>query len=1212
MAFFAAFFALFVDILWAAAISYGAALVAQQFAKDPKKRLPDLGNYPILTSQKGVAIPKVYGCERVSGNVIWMGPQFFYEKKTHQPHVDGHVRVKTYFKDFMVGVAEGPGFITKIWNGKTLIWASDGTGTQVNNDTQTINVATAPTTAPSSTAPGSIRISNGNGTQDARFYTGEDFGKYDDLIWAWFENFETGPTPNIPNFSFEICTTNGYKYTYISGNGGLWGVPLNVNNVLTIDADRPAVDRGGGVTGIPVTNHPFRTGDVIRITGTANYNGARTVLASSTKDELQFTVAFAAETFDGTEVLVKTITGLQGGSGHSAQDAGGNLWYAHTWWAANSTYLTKIAPDGTVSYDDLDDNGTWPINGKTSSTTRGFRITPDSKYLYICIDDADITPNQVLQKYDLATGEQLWSVTAGQFGGYELNLDAQQNVYVAGVSGSGAGTGAVSFDADDGSVITDYGDALPSNYALEIDDAMGLIVASRSTNLNVRTVDNLSGDSITGYGANIGTGNVIIHGGFIYVLERAATPLLHKISWDGTALTTELTVNGPPFGAGLYVELSGNIVVINQDWTVGQDDVMWFYDTDLNFISKQEGMFNSMFRTWVAPAGGAWIHGDSTFFPGISSTAEDENPAIIIEDLVMQGRYGAGVLQQYLNDDSVRTQQLYWEQQENRISLSITEQVPMMDWVDFVLSHCNGFRFWSEGQLHLGAFKDEASIASLTQDDLIREDGPDAPPPVQIVKRKASETSNRIEINWTDRSKVYDLSVAMAQDEVDQRISGKVRIKAADLTGIHNAALAQRQALRLLIETMYRFSMYSFAVSYKNMLLQVGDVIDLTDGHLLTSQRMRILAREEDKDGREIKIEAVEDIAGLYPETNYNTQQTEAVPDDPPGSDDLVSGTLNFREHVTLPHLYLFFAPGDTDTDGALIYRSYDDITYEFVGRVVFDKDTSPNSAGTTTSVLPPAKAVMHRFDESFTVDIGTITSLRTDVSDAEFFNNQSLLRIGDEILAFKTAEDQGSGIWKITQTIRGLFGTEAVEHPVGSNFATVSLIDLLYHLNVEEAGQVIYFKALATSGETVSQTLTDVEETEYEVVREHERPYPLSIQGVRDAVGLITVNAFPVFVEFNLASKEAGYNLGGHGEIGWGHFVKDTRIVGINVRLTTISGVEIVFEYHSLRGYNATDYELTIFETDRIGNEPIRVEMEPVTSLPSYKTTANLIDVVP
>jgi len=62
-----------------------------------------------------------------------------------------------------------------------------------------------------------------------------------------------------------------------------------------------AVNVGGGVVGIPVTNNPFATGESVVIANTVNYDGTYTVLGSSGANQVDITVAFNAENFDGVD-----------------------------------------------------------------------------------------------------------------------------------------------------------------------------------------------------------------------------------------------------------------------------------------------------------------------------------------------------------------------------------------------------------------------------------------------------------------------------------------------------------------------------------------------------------------------------------------------------------------------------------------------------------------------------------------------------------------------------------------------------------------------------------------------------------------------------------------------------------------------------------------------------------------------------------------------
>ena len=62
-----------------------------------------------------------------------------------------------------------------------------------------------------------------------------------------------------------------------------------------------AVDKGGGKVGIPVTGHPFETGEVITIANTVNYNAVNHVVdGDSTVNEVVIVYGFSVETFDGT------------------------------------------------------------------------------------------------------------------------------------------------------------------------------------------------------------------------------------------------------------------------------------------------------------------------------------------------------------------------------------------------------------------------------------------------------------------------------------------------------------------------------------------------------------------------------------------------------------------------------------------------------------------------------------------------------------------------------------------------------------------------------------------------------------------------------------------------------------------------------------------------------------------------------------------------
>ncbi|GAG87958.1 unnamed protein product, partial [marine sediment metagenome] len=195
-------------------------------------------------------------------------------------------------------------------------------------------------------------------------------------------------------------------------------------------------------------------------------------------------------------------------------------------------------------------------------------------------------------------------------------------------------------------------------------------------------------------------------------------------------------------------------------------------------------------------------------------------------------------------------------------AFALEGQRPVMDWVDLINSHYFGYLVMSGGKIKLGCYRLQDPVATLTVDDLVVESEDDVP--VQIKKRPYKDTANKIELSWTNRAKLYENSVVVANDEVDQRVSRKVRTRSLQLAGITESELAQDTAYRMLFESLFRFTSYIFKLGYKNMLLEAGDVVLLSDGGVIVEQRVRITMVRQSKDGRTLDVEAMEDLPYLY------------------------------------------------------------------------------------------------------------------------------------------------------------------------------------------------------------------------------------------------------------------------------------------------------------------------------------------------------------
>ena len=591
--------------------------------------------------------------------------------------------------------------------------------------------------------------------------------------------------------------------------------------------------------------------------------------------------------------------------------------------------------------------------------------------------------------------------------------------------------------------------------------------------------------------------------------------------------------------------------------------------------------------------GGSVVRIAAFAFPLEPST--DENCALVIKDLLTNTRYGAGLDEStYLNTDTFNAVASYCASNNLNISLVIDTQKPLWDWVDYICSHFGGFRYRSGGKICLGVFSEADSAFALTRDNLVVP-GDDATPPVSIKKRKYTETYNRIEIQWTDRDADYDTSIAIASDEVDQRISGQMRKNTIDLAGITDPTYAQRMAYRMLIESMYRHSMYSFTLAYKNMLLEVNDVGSLTDGFLLTDEKIRITSVSEAQDGKGLFIEAVEDGSGLYPDIAFASQQTEWTPPETPV---LSNARIVFRENIFLPYLHLSFVPGNENVSGYNIYRSYDAASYTFVGRSTLDGITGEdsNSYGTLESSLPAYPAVVYRKDEKLLVDIGTLTDLDTAIADATFFNGLKILRIGDEIIGYHSCvETFAAGVWEVTGLIRGLDNTLPTIHSPGDAVETLD-IDFTYILNETDIGRTVYFKTVVFYGNDF-QDVSDATAYSHSVLGKSLKPLPVSLIRIRNREGLTTYKTDDVIIDWYFCSRTSGFGRGGYGNALWGAFAFDISIKTMNAILKEIDDTEILNLILDISSVGLP-MSLLIEDADRGGNNPYKVELTPGSTL--------------
>ncbi|GAG34440.1 unnamed protein product, partial [marine sediment metagenome] len=237
------------------------------------------------------------------------------------------------------------------------------------------------------------------------------------------------------------------------------------------------------------------------------------------------------------------------------------------------------------------------------------------------------TTKHWLEMYDLTDNSNVWSVQA-QFGTcYAIDVDEDDNCYAATSSVGLLGHDLAKFEPIAGvrSDFTDAGGQFMVNVNsggpdVVISGGSESTVAPAVNNLYVSTLTDSSRAKMAVGGTYFaGTWNTYViankgafvhDNGFIYVMSHTPTCTLYKIQINRSgieiaSLTEVTSVAGPTHGVGIYVDQWGNIAVLNQDNGATETDLIYYYDTDLNFISKIDGLFPAL-RTWDSAVGGAW------------------------------------------------------------------------------------------------------------------------------------------------------------------------------------------------------------------------------------------------------------------------------------------------------------------------------------------------------------------------------------------------------------------------------------------------------------------------------------------------------------------------------------------------------------------------------------------------------------------------------
>ncbi len=374
--------------------------------------------------------------------------------------------------------------------------------------------------------------------------------------------------------------------------------------------------------------------------------------------------------------------------------------------------------------------------------------------------------------------------------------------------------------------------------------------------------------------------------------------------------------------------------------------------------------------------------------------------------------------------------------------------------INEIISLTNAYMFWSndhykivvlDDQAH-GSWKPDTTIRyNLTADDFIEQSNGAL---VTYSRKDSSEVYNQYPVEFISRANSYDketVSYALSKDVAEHGVRQASTTKAH---WFYTKERAVKVAQALARKAQYSRNQYTFKLPWTFCLLEVGDLVTLTDASIgLDKQVVRISAVTESAQGL-LTITAIS-----TPPMNVSAPQYDVHANDRPYVDYNVTAPdtdtpvlIQPPADLTTNGLELWIgAKGKGDLWGSCeVYASDDGTTYRSIGMIT-------NSARIGTLATDVTK-------DATTLEVSSNGDfLSGTAQDAERGN--TLCWLDGECFSYQIATLLNNGHWQLSGCIRGQYFTTAAAHKAGVQFARMDSTLLKAPFTKSDIGKKIWLK---------------------------------------------------------------------------------------------------------------------------------------------------------
>lgn len=240
----------------------------------------------------------------------------------------------------------------------------------------------------------------------------------------------------------------------------------------------------------------------------------------------------------------------------------------------------------------------------------------------------------------------------------------------------------------------------------------------------------------------------------------------------------------------------------------------------------------------------------------MTSRVYSENPAMIVRDYLLEGRFGCGkfITQDMLDEDSFKEVADYCDEQieykdisgvimkEARYTLNIVlgEKKKHIDNLSDMFASFGGFLVFTNNKIALRCEKEEPVSYHFSDDNIVLGS-------VSFSQSSLTDTPNKYQIGYCDHNYNHTEVKVVIDDYADQIERGCIITKDVSLKGCNRQTQAKRlgrlyKSLNRLCSVTIQFQTSTFA-----MHLEPGDVVTISYKNLFDKQPARITEMQEEK-----------------------------------------------------------------------------------------------------------------------------------------------------------------------------------------------------------------------------------------------------------------------------------------------------------------------------------------------------------------------------